>query len=82
MIGDLTRRATVIATSVVTLLTAIAAALSAFVAEVTPQLPDGWQDNAFQLGATAVAVLGAAITAIRRVTTVPADQRGLLPPDD
>jgi hypothetical protein len=81
VISDLTRRAVVIATSAVTLVTALAVAISAFIAEITPQLPDGWQDNAFQLGATVTAIAGAAATAIRRLTTVPADQRGLLPPD-
>lgn len=80
MIVDLTRRLGVVLGSVVTLATALAAGVSVFVLEVSPQLPAGWQDNAAQIGGTAVAVLLSAAAAIRRVTEVPARDRGLLPP--
>ncbi len=80
MLIDLTRRIGVVLGSVVTLVTALAAALSVFITEVTPNLPDGWQDNAAQFGGIAVAVLLSAATAIRRVTEVPPAERGILPP--
>lgn len=82
MLTDIIRRASVVADSVVTLVTAFAAGLAVFVNEVAPQLPSGWQDNATQIGGYAVAVLLSAAIAIRRVTEVPASQRGLLPIDD
>ena len=50
MLPDLTRRITAVATSVVTLVTGLAVLFNAFVAEVTPSLPDGWQDNAAAIG--------------------------------
>lgn len=80
MLIDLTRRVGVVLGSVVTLVTALAAALSVFITEVTPNLPSGWQDNAAQAGGIAVAVLLSAAAAIRRVTEVPPQERGILPP--
>lgn len=77
---NLTRRLEVILGSVVTLVTALAVAVNAFITQVAPQLPDGWQDNALTIGGAVVSVLTAAALAIRRLTEVPADQRGILPP--
>ncbi|HMG43932.1 MAG TPA: hypothetical protein VK611_21545 [Acidimicrobiales bacterium] len=80
MLPDLTRRITAVATSVVTLVTGLAVLFNAFVAEVTPSLPDGWQDNAAAIGAAVTSVLLIASRAVRRVTAVPTEERGLLPP--
>ncbi len=80
MLIDLTRRVGVVLGSVVTLVTALAAGLTAFVVEVAPQLPDGWQDDAFRWGGIATTVLLSAAAAIRRVTEVPPQERGILPP--
>jgi len=85
---DIYERIRVVATSIVTLATALAVIISQFVDAVVPALPDGWQDNAVSVGGMVVGALGAAVVAIRRVTGVPADERGLLPrvsdvePDD
>jgi hypothetical protein len=75
---DLYKRLNVILTSVVTFATALAVAVNELTAAVAPELPSGWQDNALRIGGLVVAVLGAAVTAIRKVTQVPAEQRGLL----
>lgn len=80
MLNDFTSRVGVVLGSVVTLVTALAAGLSVFITQVAPQLPSGWQDNAVQIGGVAVAVLLSAAAAIRRVTEVPVNHRGLLPP--
>lgn len=82
MIQDWARRLGVVLGSVVTLATALAAGVSVFVLEVAPQLPPGWADNAAQVGGIVVAVLLSAAAAIRRVTEVPAQERGLLPPGE
>lgn len=78
-LADLSRRLGVILGSVVTLVTALAVAVNAFVAEVAPELPSGWQDNATRIGTAVVSVLGLAAAAIRRVTEVSSTERGLLP---
>jgi hypothetical protein len=83
MLHDLNKRLAVILGSVVTLVTGLAVAVNEFVAQVAPELPDGWQDNAVRIGVAAVAVLGFAATAIRRLTEVPPSARGvLMPPDE
>lgn len=79
---DLYRRLGVVLASVVTLVTALAAAVNVFVAEIAPDLPQGWQDNATRIGAAVVSVLGLAAAAIRRVTEVPKEERGILPLED
>jgi len=73
-------RARVIAGSAITLLTALAIGVTTFVNEVAAALPSGWQDNALAIGGTAVAWIGAAVAALRRVTPVAPEQRGVLPP--
>lgn len=80
MLQDLTKRAGAVLGSVVTLVTALAAGLTLFITEVTPQLPDGWQDNAVKWGGIAVSVLLSAAAAVRRLTEVPAASRGLVMP--
>lgn len=79
MLSTFTQRIAVVLSSVVTLVVALALAVNEFVAQVAPALPDGWQDNATRIGVAVVTVLGAAAAAIRRVTEVPASQRGVLP---
>lgn len=48
--------------------------------EIAQELPEGWQDNAVAIGGKVVAIIGAAVLIIRRVTPVIAEHRGLLPP--
>jgi len=79
MLFDLTKRLGVILSSVVTLVTALAVAVNEFVAQVAPELPSGWQDNAVRVGVAVVTVLGSAAAAIRRLTEVPSEERGILP---
>lgn len=80
MLNDFTSRVGVVLGSVVTLVTALAAGVTGFVIEVAPQLPSGWQDDAFRWGGIAVGVLLSAAAAIRRVTEVAPHERGILPP--
>jgi hypothetical protein len=78
----LTQRLGVILGSVVTLVTGLAVAVNTFVSQVAPELPQGWQDNALSIGAAVTSVLLSAAAAIRRVTEVPTQARGLnLPPE-
>lgn len=77
---DIGRRLNTVLGSVVTLVTALAVIVNEFVAQVAPELPSGWEDNAVRIGAVVVSVLGAAAAAIRRLTEVPREERGLLPP--
>lgn len=78
-ITDIVRRINTVAGSVVVLATGLAALVQVFVREAAPALPEGWQDNAFTIGATIVNVLLAAAVAVRRLTEVPKEERGLLP---
>lgn len=55
-------------------------AVNEFVAQVAPELPSGWQDNATRIGVAITSVLGVAAAAIRRVTEVKPEQRCILPP--
>ena len=64
MLTDFVRRVGVILGSVVTLVTGLAAIAASFIDEVTPALPDGWQDNAVQIGGVVVAVLLSAAAAL------------------
>jgi hypothetical protein len=80
MIFDLTRKATVVLGSLVTLVTALAVAISQFITAVAPSLPNGWQDDAFRWGGIVTTVLLAAMAGLRRLTEVPKDQHGILPP--
>jgi len=77
---DLSRRLGAIAGSVVTLVTALAVGVNLFVAQVAPELPHGWQDNATRVGGAVVSVLLASAAAVRRVTEVPVQARGLTLP--
>jgi len=81
MMFDLTRRLGVIAGSVVTLVMALAVGITQLVTEIAPELPDGWQDDAFRWGGIVTTVLAAAAAAIRRLTEVAPHERGILPPD-
>jgi hypothetical protein len=81
MLSTFVQRVNVILGSVVTLVVAATLAVNTFVAEVAPELPDGWQDNATRIGTAIVTVLGFAAAAIRRLTEVPAAARGILPPE-
>jgi hypothetical protein len=80
-LSNLTRRLNVVLGSVVFFTTALAVSVNEFVAQVAPELPGGWEDTALRIGAAVVSVLGSVALAVRRVTEVPADARGLtLPP--
>jgi hypothetical protein len=81
MLATWVRSLNVILGSVVTLVVALGVAVNTFVAEVAPELPDGWQDNATRIGTAIVTVLGFAAAAIRRLTEVPPSARGILPPE-
>jgi len=75
-------RVKVIASSIVSFLTGLAVLWTALVTQVTPNLPNGWQDNAAQIGAVVAAWLAAVIVVIRNVTPIEdASQRGLLGDD-
>ena len=78
-LDTLLARVRVIATSVITLFTSLAAGITLAVNEIAPQLPEGWQDDAFKWAAIVTGVLVSAIAALRKVTPVPADQVGVLP---
>jgi len=78
-LSDLYRKLTVVLGSVVTLVVGLSLAVNEFVAQVAPELPSGWQDNAVRIGAAVVSALGAAAAAIRRVTEVEPEERGILP---
>lgn len=82
MLHDLTKRLGAILGSVVVFATALAVAVNEFVAQVAPELPDGWEDNAVRVGTAIVTVLGLAAAAIRRVTEVPPPARGVIMPPD
>lgn len=76
---DFFRRLNTVLGSVVFLVTGLAVAVNEFVAQVAPELPDGWEDNAVRIGAAVVAVLSAAAAAVRRLTEVDPGDRSLLP---
>lgn len=82
MLSDLYKRLGVILGSVPLLVTAVAVAVNEFVATVAPELPDGWEDNATRIGTAVVTVLLAAAAAVRRLTEVPVEARGVLMPPD
>jgi hypothetical protein len=81
VISTFVQRLNVVLGSVVTLVVALGVAVNAFVAEVAPQLPNGWEDNTTRIGTAIVTVLGFAAAGIRRLTEVPAAARGILPPE-
>lgn len=72
-------RIKVIITAAPTYLTMAAVVVGILADELSKTVPDGWQDNVVQIGGAIVAVLGAAIAIIRRVTPVLESQRGILP---
>lgn len=74
-------RVRVILRAAPTYLVAASAVVSIVVEEIADELPSGWQDNAVGIGGKIVAVLGAAVLIIRRVTPVVAAERGILPPE-
>lgn len=78
-INGLIDRARVVLTSVVTIATAVGIALTTV---VIPAAADayGADSTVVEVLAQAGVVLASIVTIIRRVTPVPADQRGLLPP--
>ncbi|RMH78729.1 MAG: hypothetical protein D6683_07270 [Actinomyces sp.] len=70
----LPRRVRTLVTSAVTVLMAVAAAAQVFVEAVGDDWPDG-----VRVAARVGAVAAAAALAVRRVTPVPPEERGLLP---
>ena len=73
---DLPKRVAVIATSIVTW----AAVGAAVCTSVAATIGDTWPQGA-AWALTAAGVLGALVVAVRSVTPVPADQRGILTKD-
>jgi len=74
---DLIARARVVLRAAPTWLTALSVMLTAAAHEISTVAPDGGQDVVRWL-ITAAAWLASAVAIIRRVTPVPADQRGIL----
>lgn len=63
-----------------TYLVAAGAVLTIVADEIAKAVPAGWQDNVVRIGGTAAAIIGAAVTIIRRVTPVLPEERGMLAP--
>lgn len=78
--SKLLARVRVFLKSAPTYLVAAGAIVTIIVDEASKVLPHGWQDNAVQIGGTVAAIIGAAVTIIRRVTPVLPEERGLLAP--
>ena len=72
-------RARVILTAAPTYLVAAAAVVTIVADEAAKVLPTGWQDNAAQIAGAVLAVIGAAVAIVRRVTPVLPAERGILP---
>ena len=79
-LDEIQAKAKVVATSVVTVLSGLAVLVTSFANEIAAVAPEGWQDNVLGVGVTVTAWLTAAVAALRKVTPVPADQVGVLPP--
>jgi len=75
----LVARAKVVLTAAPTYLVAAAVLIPFVVDQLATVLPTTWSETVAQVAGKAVAVLGVAVAIIRRVTPVPAAQRGLLP---
>lgn len=75
----LLNRVGVLAGTAVTYLVALAVGLSAAATEIATVAPEGGETVTAWL-LRAVAWIGVAVATVRRVSTVAADQRGLLPP--
>lgn len=76
---DLINRAAVILTAAVTYISALSAGLIVAANQIADVAPEGSHDVVAWL-VRGVAWLTAAVTIIRRVTPVPAAERGVLPP--
>ena len=72
-------RAVVVLSAAVTWLVLAAAVITAFAGEIAPLLPTPWSERLSAWTLSAVAIIGAAIAIIRRVTPVAAEERGILP---
>lgn len=75
--SDLLARARVVVRAAPTWLTAVSVVLTAAAGEISRLAPDGGQDVVRWL-VTVAAWLASAVLVIRRVTPVPADERGIL----
>lgn len=76
--SDLIARARVVVRAAPTWLTAVSVVLTAAAREISTVAPDGGEDVVRWL-VTAAAWLASAVAIIRRVTPVPAQERGVLP---
>lgn len=76
--SDLIARARVVLRAAPTWLTAVSVVLTAAAREISTVAPDGGEDVVRWL-VTAAAWLASAVAIIRRVTPVPAQERGVLP---
>lgn len=72
-------RVAVIASSAVTYLMALALGITAAAGEISQAAPEGGE-TVVQWAIIALTGISTAIAAIRRVTPVPPDERGILPP--
>jgi hypothetical protein len=73
-------RARVVLTAAVTWITLATTVLTGVAAAVVPNLPDPWGSQVAGWVAAAVAFLTGVVNIIRRVTPVPREERGVLPP--
>lgn len=73
-------RARVVLTQAVTYIAAVSATLVLIAQNVVPELPEPIGSTVGTWVATAIAFLGGVVGIIRRVTPVPREERGILPP--
>lgn len=77
--SKLAARILVVLKAAPTYLVAAGAVVTIVADELAKALPNGWQDNAVQIGGAVAGVIAAATAIIRRVTPVVEAERGLLP---
>lgn len=77
---NLGKRILVVLKAAPTWLTAASAVAVTFADEIAPLIPSPWSERVSAAALSVVSVLAAAIVVIRRVSPVPAAERGILPP--
>lgn len=80
LLKELGPRIKVVLTAALTWLFVIQAILLVAAEQIAPLIPAPWSDQVSAFLLTALSVVGVAILAIRRVSPVVPDERGLLPP--
>lgn len=78
----LVKRARVVISDVVTWLVVASSVVVILAEEIAKIVPADWRSVVVEIGMRALAVLGAVVMILRRVTTVLPTERGLLPPED